>query len=116
MKIEITVIPQFHLPLEARHIELLKKLAAMHYDWTCKRAGEVGGFIYGWNNHVVLLEGEELTPVTASRGELDTCLKILEFPPDLEQAEKDTLWEMRMAFNRALSHAGAFVRDIRTSA
>lgn len=64
------------LILSKPDILFLRRAASLHYDHTCQKAGEVGGFIYGWNNMIDDETGEAV--VYASSREIDLCLKILE--------------------------------------
>lgn len=75
-----TVMPRavFALTLRRVEIDVLSRLSRAHYDLRCKLASQPGGFIYGWGNHLDLMENEPNSRVTATWNDLDTCLKILE--------------------------------------
>jgi hypothetical protein len=86
MKVSITGIPHFNLIFKKSTINVLMELSACHYDGTCKDAGKIGGFVYGWNNYfmnsVPCLDNkqenheQEITGITYRQ--LDICLKICE--------------------------------------
>lgn len=109
MKIEITAVPKFHLSLSYPDATFLSELAAMHYDATCKNAGRLGGFLYGWINHLTLADACEAadTTVDATWRELDICLKILENTGTDEQ--RDRASALRMAFRRAMDRASVLL-------
>jgi hypothetical protein len=52
----------------------LMNLALGHYDRRCQKAGEHGGFIYGWRNALMSFK----TPVRVTWEQFDTVAKILE--------------------------------------
>jgi hypothetical protein len=117
MKIFIQGVPHFHWQPTHAHIALLTALSGMHYDARCKEASCVGGFIYGWKNCVLLAETEasdDAVTVNATWNQLDTCLKIMEMPHGLNDAEKALVYEMRTSFHRALTVANQKCRDWNT--
>lgn len=78
MNIQIQGEPVFYLHITKSVIDTCLTLSSLHYDGTCKAAGKLGGFLYGWKNHI-----EHFTPETlvrASFRELDLLLKICEMP------------------------------------
>jgi len=118
MKIEITCTPKFWLYLTLAQVELLSKLAIWHYDATCNRAALQGGFIFGWLNHYKFVEehDEGHGPVSASFGDLDLALKIMEMPPKSIPDQKEALamiGEMSINFRRALSLSNAVCSDLK---
>lgn len=89
---KVAAIPRFdlyfELPLE--YLKALQKIAAFHYDSTCKEAGTDRGIIGMWVRNVEAYtqinkehEGEEdYSPcsldICATTRELDLCMKIME--------------------------------------
>lgn len=86
MDIEIRVQCVFSVPFVQEQIDVLTKLAQVHYDHKCKSAPEEGGFIAKWQKYMsadrvyrdTLTENDDPFTVSATFSELDTCLKILE--------------------------------------
>lgn len=123
MKIEITARPEFHLPFTVEDVKLLRELAEAHYDGRCKAAGAPGGFLYGWNNRLTLVEGEtyEGTPtVPATSDNIDITLKIIEMAgPYLggnrRQAELDRIGSLNRALLSATDQWRHVAGDWRTS-
>lgn len=76
MKIDIAATPVFWLNMQGRHgfIDILMECSANHYDWTCKRASQIGGHLYGWSNGIKYADGL----CKANRREIDLTLKICE--------------------------------------
>lgn len=69
-------------------VDMLIKLGRMHYDGTCRDAVRHGGCIYGWMNHLSWIdENDPDNGIRLTNSELQTCLKIMEFPPDLSDEE-----------------------------
>jgi len=88
MRIRIVGEPRFYLGTDLATVRALLKLSKSHYDSTCRAAGEVGGFLYGWMN---LLEAQQPSkdpdpePMTLAHidpsgtfRELDLTLKLTE--------------------------------------
>lgn len=78
-------------PEEVRN---MMKCSAEHYDYKCKAAGVVGGFVYGLNNRfVVFLEedGARDTPANLTHREVDLLCKILEG----HSADQSLYWDMK---------------------
>lgn len=74
---------EIDLELTKAEVEHLMACSKAHYDYKCKQASEVGGFIYGWRNHFELDpetgDGPEATTsVRATWHEMDLACKILE--------------------------------------
>lgn len=116
MKIEITCIPKFWLYLTLSQVELLSKLAIWHYDATCNRAALQGGFIFGWLNHYKFVEqhDEGPGPVSASFGDLDLALKIMEYQPlSIELESVLLVAEMRTAFQVALATSNKYIPQLK---
>lgn len=110
MKIELRAKVEFYVPVTEQDIDLLMTLSAAHYDDTCKAAGTIGGFIYGWKNHANTWQMLD-TPlsdrkVRASFSDLDLCLKIMEWPAvymfDTDPEAKGAIARMRKHFLGAL--------------
>lgn len=80
MKIAIRGVPAFELTLSKRLVQTLMQCSELHYDSTCKAQSKVGGFIYGANNCVGLLEKDSVT-VSWTWRQCDIACKIAEFPP-----------------------------------
>lgn len=121
MKIEIGCTQRFDVTVTAPLIAALTKLGTAHYDSVCKAAVMHGGFIFGWRNRMGFLqEGGRTTFVESiTNQQLQTCLKICEFPPPtlsqeesiarnhffqlgfaaLQQAEKDPRFAMTVPVN-----------------
>ena len=82
MNIEICASPVFWVPLNLRQANILAFLSSHHYDGVCKDASRVGGFVYGWINHLSFNDGKstdgEPVKVRGEFRQLDTCMKILE--------------------------------------
>ena len=73
MKSSIILRPTFSLLLSEKIVSILMKESKNHYDSTCRKASDIGGFLYGWSNMVGLELG-----LGASFRELDLTVKILE--------------------------------------
>lgn len=77
--------------LSFAEVQHLLEQSALHYDAECRRAGVLGGFIYGWRNHFDPdrpAPGDEVE-LRASLDELDTVAKILEQPGGNGQLYKE---------------------------
>lgn len=75
MRIDITAEPRFWFNLTSEQIDLIILASDSHYDVACKKASQIGGFIYGWYNQ---MQYDPNTLVCGSFREVDTVLKILE--------------------------------------
>lgn len=98
--------PRFMLTLSKPLVELLMKLSSIHYDWRCKAASKVGGFLYGWRNHFVKFE--LTSPVETTSHEMDTLMKIMEMPPDLPVVDYGALAALRTQITTELRAAGVW--------
>lgn len=82
MKARILGAPLFELELDLETVEVLRRIGSCHYDRTCQRAVEHGGFVYGWWNRCQPLPepfvNEPLVPCTGTFSQLDLVTKILE--------------------------------------
>jgi hypothetical protein len=77
MKLErIIYIPEAEISITREEINLLLKWSSEHYDYKCKEAGAVGGFLYGFSNHFI--RKNKTTRVRVTMGELDLLMKICE--------------------------------------
>lgn len=74
-------VPKFQFRMSLAEAKQLQELSAHHYDFTCRCAGQLGGFLYGWINQLTYEETNELI---ASRRELDILMKICEQPASPE--------------------------------
>lgn len=82
----VTIVgaPICYFALNENEVKLLVALGQLHYDFACKKAVNVGGFIYGWSNDPEYCK--------ATPRELQLATKILETPPpDIKN------WPMAMA-------------------
>lgn len=83
VNIGIGCTQRFDITVTRELVALLTKLGGMHYDGVCQSAVVERGFIYGWRMHAEHFadpsEKEFIKSVTNSN--LQTCLKIFEFPP-----------------------------------
>ena len=111
--ISIGCTQRFDIAVTPELIALLTKLGNMHYDGVCKSTVNcgVGGFVYGWNNRMQFAResGSELSFVESlTNGNLQTFLKICEFPPPgltpEEMATRNHFFRLGFA---ALRQAGA---------
>ncbi|MHA2067763.1 MAG: hypothetical protein ACXABY_25655 [Candidatus Thorarchaeota archaeon] len=73
-----------------------------HYDGKCKAASRQGGFLYGMQQYLNLIEEDIAIKVMTTR-ELDTLCKILEqaFSPGAIVLHKYCMRQLRIAFNRS---------------
>ncbi|WP_157979478.1 hypothetical protein [Rhodoferax ferrireducens] len=103
MRIEITSQPRFELPLSLETVDLLMEMSRHHYDFVCKQASAVGGFIYGWRNSVSFVPE---SPVSATWRELDTVLKICEnfCVLDSKSTARASIWRLTSDLKLAISH------------
>ena len=99
MKIEIQGRPVFQFELTHHQATQIKHCAINHYDQTCRYAGIVGGFVYGWVNATSF---SEPCTVSATFRDLDLTCKILEGGELLGFDEATTL---RQAFAKAMQMA-----------
>jgi hypothetical protein len=105
----------------------LKALSESHYDGACRNASLPGGFLYGWGNELLLdhlpksdgidnvpdIAPEWTVEITASSGQLDKLLKIIEGE---DSQFRDDHWDLHGMFYplfaalrdewRRLNHAG----------
>ena len=112
MKITITGSPVFHLGIDLATVEALISLSIKHYDATCRAAGQVGGFLYGWRNRLRFAEEEkaaepdaQVAVPSATWRELDITLKIIEWmeaPMATTAADRALLYKYREAIVGAL--------------
>jgi len=79
--------------LTAAEVVNMMKCSAEHYDYACKAAGELGGFLYGLNNRFVEYVEPGATPAPAKLSvcEVDLLCKVLEG----SSADKTLYWNMR---------------------
>jgi hypothetical protein len=98
MKISITCTPQFWITLTPSHVDVLRKLAILHYDSACRKAALRGGFVYGWHN---LTRDVESAVCCGTFRDLDLCLKIMESDQGLDLGEP-LVAEMRKCFIGAI--------------
>ena len=111
MNIEIAAEPKFWIELSRAQVLVLVKCSTHHYDMVCKSSSQLGGFLYGWHNHILFAtENEADSPdpvkVCGSFRQLDTCLKIMENITILqEQSERELAVEIRVWFRKALHKA-----------
>lgn len=61
--------PSVVVSFTLEELNLLMWAASMHYDFTCKEAGHLGGFLYGMDIHAKL--GAELRPAELPTHTLD---------------------------------------------
>ena len=81
MRATFIASPRFNLWVTPQELETLVFCSTSHYDGVCKDASKVGGFLYGWTN----MAPEDKTAdiwVSCTGHELQTCMKILESPPN----------------------------------
>lgn len=92
---------EVHMTLD--EIDLLREVAARHYDSLCQASAAEGGFIYGWKNaHTPSCEGEPRSaPIRVKFSQLDTCIKILEMAVHvyMGRGQKDQPDKFTMAMN-----------------
>lgn len=125
MKIEITAVPRYWLHLRLPTVKLLQRLSALHYDDKCKAASRPGGFLYGWAVTLSPYEGANVAEdgtllddagipplVRASFEELDTVLKIVEFPPPMVVADRLVVEDLRDSLYSAIKLAESVLRPI----
>ena len=110
MEIDIRTQADFHFTLSDAEFEILVRLSASHYDHVCKSASKDGGFLNRWQrSHEVWKECENpdgVKELTATFRDLDTCLKIMEMPTLITNAEQlRLLRNMRKHFLAVLSRA-----------
>jgi len=104
MKVTIHGKPTFTAKLTRQLANELIKIATMHYDSTCKRAGCPGGFLYGFWISFELDSGLETNDATMSWRDVDTLLKILEvrhYLPHVSPAVDDLNRSLHQAMQRA---------------
>lgn len=107
MKIEINAQPVFRFNLTKAQINLISYVAQSHYDSVCRESAGVGGFVHSWRNAIMF---EESFKLSASSGQLDTMLKILEMSPFsgglYEHIANDISKSFREAFHTANRELG----------
>lgn len=83
VKIGIACTQRFDITVTRELVALLTKLGGMHYDGVCQSAVVERGFIYGWRMHAEHFAdpGEKEFVKSVTNRDLQTCLKIVEFPP-----------------------------------
>lgn len=106
MKVEMKAMPKFWFNLTPDQLKALNFLSKVHYDWVCKSASMERGFIYGWTNQ---LDYNPTAMVSASWGEIDTCIKICEgmmshFDGYEHMKELDVAFRSMLDFARELIH------------
>lgn len=107
MEIEVYAVPHWNIQFTKAHINVLMELANHHYDGVCRDAARVGGFIYGWNNHIQFYELP--SPVSANSRQVDICLKILEDSSHLHHGiERSLANEMRIVLHKAIRAKNSF--------
>lgn len=108
MKVELKARAKFWFNLTPAQFQALKFLSGIHYDFKCRRASEIGGFIYGWEMY---LSDTPDAMLSANWGKIDTCIKICEgmsshFPGYPHMKEIDT------AFREMLRKARELIEPI----
>lgn len=84
-KIPVTMraSPVFFISFTLEQVKSIMAMCELHYSAECKAAGRVGGFVYGWKNHLTYIDATEPTPqVEATHHQLDILSKICENPLD----------------------------------
>lgn len=104
--IRILPVPRFEMPFTLYQVSILKQLSEAHYDFTCKRSGRVGGFIYGWEQSLTF---SELGSVSATWHDLDLTLKIMEMPYLTGKEENDAIVAIRKMCREAMNRANKAV-------
>lgn len=92
--------PAFELVLTREVLDPLLICSSLHYDHACRSAGQVGGFLYGWQNQLEWSEAPHQT-VRMSTHQLDICLKILELSGHLPESQAKEGAALRQAFWKA---------------
>lgn len=75
MQIVVRTRPVFKIELSRAAYDFIMECSKLHYDSRCKRASEVGGFLYGMG---VLVDDHQTLFCDLTFDELDTLMKILE--------------------------------------
>lgn len=116
MKATIYAVPKFAITFTKAELDVLTMCSKLHYDGVCRSAGNVGGFLFGWNN--CLTSPDEKYPndpqtaaVSTTHRELDTCLKILEMPASQYAKDASTL---SLQLSGLLSAGQYFTKDLQT--
>lgn len=105
MNLTIIGKPEFYLDLDVQTVDQLMWLSERHYDFTCRKASEGGGLLFGWRNTIISnnqrLEEERLegrTPVDVfychphgSFRDLDLTMKICEGRGQIKDEKKRAL-------------------------
>jgi hypothetical protein len=86
MNIFIGAVPRFDIEITPELVALIMRLGGMHYDGYCRKATQLGGFVYGWHNRVTLAP-DAIETAIATFSQLDMVAKIVEFPPPLTPEE-----------------------------
>ena len=89
---------RYNFSLDKEQVDVLVELSAVHYDFACWKASQVGGFLFGWANFP--------ENINANTRELDTCLKIIEHvPPGYPQAKVQVVNKLRRFIHAMLAAA-----------
>lgn len=103
LKIEIRGKPQFTFDLTVEQTDYLMRSATAHYDHHCKSYAREGGVIWSWHNSTTNWPGFK---ITAYFEHLDTCLKILEWPPaNKKEGDEIIRKDLNYDFHAALTLA-----------
>lgn len=88
MEIKITAEPIAWVPLTDLEVDILVTCSQLHYDVLCRRAGELGGFIFGWKNSTrwAVEQGGPVPEQKVTLRDIDHCLKILEVQPPTQDS------------------------------
>lgn len=108
MQVEkIVYRPMAALIFSAEDVSVLMECSAAHYDWKCKQAGKVGGFVYGLMNRVDQSKAEAVMEF----GEIDIMAKIVEMPPAHLRPQAARL---RLSLSRTLHQLNAAAASVNT--
>lgn len=76
---KVVFIPELEIEFSRAEITALMEASAAHYDSTCRKAGQIGGFLYGIKNQ--LFPGKNSNDTTSARltwGQVNLLAKIAE--------------------------------------
>ncbi len=81
MKATVYAQPRYRIYLSKEELHTILACSGIHYDSVCRDASKVGGFLYGWANWIDESAPDDMYYLCDTR-EMQTCLKILEMPPN----------------------------------
>jgi hypothetical protein len=106
MNIYVTAKPVFHFTLNAELNNVFIRMSEHHYDYLCKMASQMGGFLFGFRNILAwgLAPDEISKDVDLSFRDLDLLFKICENMAVLEKDEVLLVSRFVRNMQKAINH------------